>query len=71
MGKRRYFGSIRRRESGRWQIRYRTRDRVRVAWPETYARRADAVRVLAVLERQSQVDGPWPTRRSLQPSTPG
>jgi hypothetical protein len=30
-----------------------------VAWPETYARRADAVRVLAELERQSQVAGNW------------
>ena len=37
MANRRYFGSIRKRESGRWQIRYRTRDGVRVAWPETYA----------------------------------
>ena len=45
MTNRRYYGSIRRRESGRWQIRYRTRDGVRVAWPETYARRADALRV--------------------------
>jgi Phage integrase, N-terminal SAM-like domain len=59
MTNRRYFGSIRRRESGRWQIRYRTRDGVRVSWPETYARRADAVRVLAELERQSQVAGNW------------
>lgn len=59
MANRRYFGSIRRRESGRWQIRYRTRDGVRVAWPETYVRRADAVRVLAELERQSQVAGNW------------
>jgi hypothetical protein len=59
MANRRYFGSIRRRESGRWQIRYRTRDGVPVAWPETYARRADAVRVLAELERQSQVAGNW------------
>ena len=59
MANRRYFGSIRKRESGRWQIRYRTRDGVRVAWPETYARRADAVRVLAELERQSQVAGNW------------
>ena len=59
MANRRYFGSIRRRDSGRWQIRYRTRDGVRVAWPETYARRADAVRVLAELERQSQVAGNW------------
>jgi len=30
-----------------------------VSWPETYARRADAVRVLAELERQSQVAGQW------------
>jgi hypothetical protein len=59
MTNRRYYGSIRRRESGRWQIRYRTRDGVRVAWPETYARRADAVKVLAELERQSQVAGNW------------
>jgi hypothetical protein len=59
MANRRYFGSIRRRESGRWQIRYCTRDGVRVAWPETYARRADAVRVLAERERQSQVAGNW------------
>ena len=59
MANRRYFGSIRKRESGRWQIRYRTRDGVRVAWPETYARRADAVRVLAELERQSQITGNW------------
>jgi hypothetical protein len=59
MTNRRYYGSIRRRESGRWQIRYRTRDGVRVAWPETYARPADAVKVLAELERQSQVAGNW------------
>ena len=30
-----------------------------MAWPETYARRADAVKVLAELERQSQVAGNW------------
>jgi hypothetical protein len=30
-----------------------------VSWPETYARRADAVRVLAELERQSQLAGNW------------
>ena len=42
----RYFGSLRRRESGRWQIRYRTRDGRRVSYPTTYPRRADAARVL-------------------------
>ena len=73
MTNRRYFGSIRRRESGRWQIRYRTRDAVRVSWPEAYARRGDAVRVLAELERQSQVAGTgWmsPAARSCSPLTP-
>jgi len=58
---------------GRWQIRYRTRDGVSVAWPETYARRADAVRVLAELERQSQVLATgWmsPAARFCSPLTP-
>ncbi|SER07949.1 Site-specific recombinase XerD [Microlunatus flavus] len=59
MTARRLFGSLRQRESGRWQIRYRTKDGGRVAWPETYARRADAARVLAELERQAQVGGKW------------
>ncbi len=53
----RYFGSLRRRESGRWQIRYRTRDGRRVSYPTTYARRADAARVLAELERQAGSGG--------------
>lgn len=55
---RRAFGTIRRRDSGRWQIRYVGRDGGRVSWPETYARRTDAVRVLAELERQAQIAGP-------------
>ena len=59
MADRRYFGSIRKRDSGRWQIRYQTRDGSRASWPETYARRSDAVRVLAELERQSQTAGGW------------
>jgi hypothetical protein len=73
MANRRYFGSIRRRESGRWQIRYRTRDGVRVAWPETYARRADAVRVLAELERgRRSLETGWmsPAARFCSPPTP-
>lgn len=48
----RYFGSIRQRASGRWQIRYRLADGSRVAYPQTYARKADAARVLSELERQ-------------------
>ncbi|HET9872061.1 MAG TPA: site-specific integrase [Propionibacteriaceae bacterium] len=58
MTSKRYFGSIRQRESGRWQIRYRTRDGQRVSHPVTYARRADAARMLAELERQAQTGGP-------------
>lgn len=53
----RYFGTIRQRESGRWQIRYRTRAGQRVAHPTTYARRSEAARVLAELERQAQTGG--------------
>lgn len=59
MADRRYFGSIRKRDSGRWQIRYRTRDGGRTSWPETYPRRADAVRVLGELERQSRTADGW------------
>ena len=58
MTSKRYFGSIRQRDSGRWQIRYRTRDGKRVSHPVTYARRADAARMLAALERQAQTGGP-------------
>ncbi len=57
MTSRRYFGSLRQRESGRWQIRYRTRDGRRVSYPTTYLRRADAARVLAELERQAGSGG--------------
>jgi integrase len=56
MGKR-YFGSIRQRDSGRWQVRYRTRDGARVSYPETFTRRSDAARVLAELERQASAGG--------------
>ena len=58
MTSKRYFGSIRQRESGRWQIRYRTRDGKRVSHPVTFARRSEAARVLAELERQAQSGGP-------------
>ena len=57
MTSKRYFGSIRQRESGRWQIRYRTRDGKRVSHPVTFARRSEAARVLAELERQAQSGG--------------
>jgi integrase len=49
---RRYFGNIRRRESGRYQARYRAPDgRLRSA-PQTFARKADAVRWLALKEAE-------------------
>jgi integrase len=49
-GSRRYFGNVRRRESGRYQARYRGPDgRLRSA-PHTFARKADAVRWLALKE---------------------
>jgi hypothetical protein len=51
---RRYFGSIRQRDSGRWQVRYRLSDGTRVSHPQSFARRADAARLLSELERQSQ-----------------
>jgi integrase len=49
---RRYFGNVRRRESGRYQARYRAPDgRLRSA-PQTFARKADAVRWLALKEAE-------------------
>lgn len=59
----RYFGSIRQRASGRWQIRYRLADGTRVPYPQTFTRKAEAARVLVELERQSQT--------ALGPAIPG
>jgi len=43
-GSRRYFGNVRKRESGRYQARYRAPDgRLRSA-PHTFTRKSDAVR---------------------------
>lgn len=51
-GSRRYFGNVRRRESGRYQVRYRGPDgRLRSA-PHTFARKAEAVRWLALKEAE-------------------
>jgi integrase len=51
-GSRRYFGNVRRRESGRYQARYRGPDgRLRSA-PHTFARKAEAVRWLALKEAE-------------------
>ena len=58
MTNRRYYGSIRRRESGRCRIRYRTRDGVQVPARDLRPP-SHAVKVLAELERQSQLAGNW------------
>jgi integrase len=51
-GPRRHFGNVRRRESGRYQARYRGPDgRLRSA-PQTFARKTDAVRWLALKEAE-------------------
>jgi integrase len=51
-GPRRYFGNVRRRESGRYQVRYRGPDgRLRSA-PYTFARKAEAIRWLALKEAE-------------------
>jgi integrase len=49
---RRYFGNIRRRESGRYQARYRTPDGRLLSAPHTFARKADAARWLMLKEAE-------------------
>ncbi len=39
------FGSVRQLPSGRWQVRYRTLDSTRVAFPQTFARKAEALQL--------------------------
>lgn len=58
MAGRRRFGSVRRRESGRYQVRYYGPDGVRRAVPETFERKSDADRCLALIEAQ-MVRGEW------------
>jgi integrase len=54
----RRFGNVRRRESGRWQVRYPGPDgRLRSA-PETFARKSDAERYLTLVEAQ-MTRGEW------------
>lgn len=58
MGRKRHFGNVRRRESGRWQVRYRGPDgRMRSA-PRTFARKAEAERYLSLIEAQ-MAHGEW------------
>jgi hypothetical protein len=48
--RRRRFGSIRRRSSGSYQVRYWGPDDVRHSAPMTFARKSDAERWLTLLE---------------------
>ncbi|MBO0822246.1 MAG: site-specific integrase [Actinobacteria bacterium] len=55
---RRYFGNVRRRESGRYQARYRTPDGRHLSAPQTFARKADAARWLMLKEAEIE-RGEW------------
>jgi len=54
----RRFGSIRKRESGRYQVRYLGPDGLMRSAPETFARKADAQRYLSLVEAQ-MIRGEW------------
>ena len=54
----RRFGNVRRRESGRYQIRYPGPDARMRTGPETYERRSDADRALVMIEAQIR-SGEW------------
>jgi len=54
----RRFGSIRRRESGRYQIRYPRPDGQMRPGPDTYERKSDAERALVLIEAQI-ASGEW------------
>lgn len=49
---RRRFGSVRRRASGRYQVRYPGPDGLMRVGPQTYERKSDAERALALIEAQ-------------------
>jgi hypothetical protein len=55
---RRYFGNVRQRASGRYQARYRGPDGKLRSAPVTFARRADALRWLALQEAEIK-RGDW------------
>ncbi len=54
----RRFGNVRKRESGRYQIRYPGPDGRMRTGPETYARKSDADRALVLIEAQ-MASGEW------------
>ena len=55
---RRYFGNVRKRESGRYQARYRGPDGTLRSAPQTFTRKSDAVRWLALKEAEIK-RGEW------------
>jgi hypothetical protein len=57
-GGHRRFGNVRRRESGRYQIRYPGPDGRMRTGPETYERKSDADRALVMIEAQIR-SGEW------------
>ena len=57
-GGHRRFGNVRRRESGRYQIRYPGPDGRMRTGPETYERKSDADRALVMIEAQMR-SGEW------------
>jgi len=65
-GSRRYFGNIRKRESGRYQARYRAPDGTLRSAPHTFTRKSDAVRWLVLKEAEIK-RGDWidPDRGSV------
>jgi integrase len=64
---RRRFGSVRRRESGRYQIRYPGLDGRMRTGRVTYERKSDAERALSLIEAQ-MISGDWadPTRAKIK-----
>jgi len=51
-GTRRYFGNVRRRDSGRYEARYRAPDGRLLSAPQTFARKSDAARWLMLNEAE-------------------
>jgi integrase len=63
----RRFGSIRKRTSGRYQVRYQGPDGLMRSAPETFARKAEAERYLSLVDAQI-MRGDWtdPTRSKIR-----
>lgn len=69
MPARRRFGSIRRRDSGRYQVRYLGPDGKLHNAPDTFARKSEAERYLALVETQI-ARGDWIDPERAQATVP-